>query len=163
LPAKLNQTSRQDDPMLTKTIMEAPMRRITVGWTLALAIAFAVPTLAKISAVEAKAAKSDDTAAADKSLSKEEQAKLKEHNKLRSEIMKVKYPAPKADVVSHIKGVKADDKKWFEETLADKTYNSADEVMTALGWETTAAAEKTTTTKTEKTTKTTTKAEKAPK
>ena len=46
----------------------------------------------------------------------------------------MKYPASKADVVAHVKGVKADDKKWFSETLPDKTYQSADDVYTALGW-----------------------------
>ena len=63
-----------------------------------------------------------------------------EHNKLRSEIKKVKYPAEKAAIVSHVKGIKADDKKWFSDTLPDKTYNSADDVFSALGWETTPAA-----------------------
>ena len=112
------------------------MRRISVGLTLALAIAFAIPTVASISTAMAKTAKSDDSAA----VSKEDQAKLKEHNKLRSEIMKVKYPAAKSEVVAHVKGIKADDKKWFEETLPDKTYSTADDVMSALGWE--AAPEK---------------------
>jgi hypothetical protein len=115
------------------------MRRISIGLTLALAIAFAVPTVARISTAMAKtAAKGEDSA----SMSKEDQAKLKEHNKLRAEIMKVKYPAAKSEVVSHVKGVKADDKKWFEETLPDKTYSSADDVMSALGWETAPATEK---------------------
>ena len=74
-------------------------------------------------------------------MSKEDQAKLKEHNKLRTEITKQKYPASKAEVVAHVKGIKADDKKWFEETLPDRTYGSSDEVMSALGWETAASAE----------------------
>jgi len=39
-----------------------------------------------------------------------------------------------------VKGIKADDKKWFEQTLPDKTYTSADEVFSALGWETTPAS-----------------------
>src|SRR3954469_15695478 len=115
------------------------MRRISIGLSLALAIAFAIPTVARISTAMAKAAaKGEDSAA---TMSKDDQAKLKEHNKLRSEIMKVKYPAAKAEVVSHVKGIKADDKKWFEETLPDKTYSSADEVMSALGWETAASAD----------------------
>jgi hypothetical protein len=130
------------------------MRKLSIGWTLALAISFAIPTLAGLSAAHAKAVKSDDSSDSDKSMSKEDQAKLKEHNKLRSEITKVKYPASKAEVVAHVKGVKADDKKWFEETLPDKTFASSDEVMTALGWETGATAEKTTTTKTSKVSKT---------
>ena len=116
------------------------MRRSSVGWMLAVAVAFAfaIPTLSLISSAEAKSAKSSDESSAgggENSLSKEEQAKLKEHNKLRAEIMKVKYPASKDQVVSHIKGIKADDKKWVEETLPDKTFKNADDVMKALGWE----------------------------
>lgn len=114
------------------------MRNILGGWTLALAVAVALPGVGALSAPTATAA----GAASDKTLSKEEQQKLKEHNKLRAEINKQKYPASKADVVSHIKGVKPDDKKWVEETLADKTYNSADEVATALGWEVMPAPDK---------------------
>jgi len=67
-------------------------------------------------------------------MSKEDQQKLAEHNKLRMEIKKVKYPASKTTIVAHVKGIKADDKKWFTETLPDKTYESADDVYTALGW-----------------------------
>ena len=52
----------------------------------------------------------------------------------------MKYPAAKTDIVSKVKGVKADDKKWFADTLPDKTYTSADEVFSALGWESTPAA-----------------------
>ena len=72
-------------------------------------------------------------------MSKEDQQKVAEHNKLRIEIKKVKYPAAKATIVAHVKGIKADDKKWFSETLPDKTYGSADDVFTALGWEATPA------------------------
>ena len=108
--------------------------RESKGWkTVALAVAFAIPTLATISVATAETDKTEQSAAA---ISKEDQAKLKEHNKLRAAIMKVKYPAAKADVVSHVKGIKADDKKWFEETLPDRTYASSNEVMSALGWET---------------------------
>jgi len=118
------------------------MRRHTVGWTLLLAVALAIPTIAASPALagKPKAAKSDDAqGAAASDLSKEDQEKLREHNKLRNEIKKIKYPAAKADVVSHVKGIKADDKKWFEETLPDKTYSSADDVYSALGWETSTA------------------------
>lgn len=120
------------------------MRRLNGGWTtLMLAMALAVPSIAGMNTAQAAKAKAEATAGAatggTANLSKEEQDKLKEHNKLRAEIKKVKYPAAKGDVVSHIKGVKADDKKWVESTLADKTYNSADEVYSALGWETTPA------------------------
>ena len=101
-----------------------------------LALALAAPSFLATRAAVAKtaAASSDDTSAA--GMSKEDQDKLKEHNKLRTEIKKVKYPAAKATIVSHVKGLKADDKKWFDQTLPDKTYTSADEVFSALGWET---------------------------
>jgi len=69
-------------------------------------------------------------------MSKDDADKVKEHNKLRSQIGKLKYPAAKADIVAHVKGMKADDKKWFTETLPDKTYSSADDVYQALGWPT---------------------------
>ena len=65
-----------------------------------------------------------------------DQEKLKEHNKLRMEIKKVHYPAAKTTIVAHVKGIKADDKKWFDQTLPDKTYTSADDVYSALGWST---------------------------
>ena len=91
----------------------------------------------------AKSAKSDEAAPSSAgSMSKDEQQKLNEHNKLRTEIKKVKYPAAKADIVSHVKGLKADDKKWFTDTLPDKTYGSADDVFSALGWETAPASAK---------------------
>ena len=115
------------------------MRRHTVGWTLLLAVALAIPTIAASPAIagKPKAAKSDDAQGASASdLSKEDQEKLREHNKLRAEIKKVKYPAPKSEIVAKVKGLKPDDKKWFEQTLPDRTYNSADEVYNALGWET---------------------------
>jgi hypothetical protein len=108
------------------------MKKLSLGWmTLALAIGFAVPTLTRASVASAK----DTTADEGSKMSKEDAAKLKEHNKLRTEITKVKYPATKTEVVSHVKGIKADDKKWFEETLPEKTYESANDVMSALGWE----------------------------
>jgi hypothetical protein len=120
------------------------MHKRFVGWmTLGSALAFGLAlslSMMAAPAASAKSAKSADEASSDSSaeLSKEDQAKLKEHNKLRNEITKQKYPASKADVVAHVKGIKADDKKWFEETLPDRTYGSSDEVMSALGWETTA-------------------------
>jgi hypothetical protein len=120
------------------------MRKLTVGSMLAFTFALALPLLSSSTDAQAKAAKTgdDSTMGSDKSMSKEDQAKLKEHNKLRAEITKVKYPATKNEVVTHVKGIKADDKKWFEETLPDKTFNSSDDVMTALGWETAPAADK---------------------
>ena len=42
--------------------------------------------------------------------------------------------------MSHVKGIKPDDKKWFDQTLPDKTYTSSDEVFSALGWEAAAPA-----------------------
>jgi hypothetical protein len=123
------------------------MRRSMSGWTFVLAVALAVPTLAGSATAFAKTKTtktSDDTSTTTTTtttsgMSKEDQEKLKEHNKLRSEVKKVKYPASKADVVAHVKGLKADDKKWFDQTLPDKTYSSADDVFSALGWETTPA------------------------
>ncbi|HET6149992.1 MAG TPA: DUF2795 domain-containing protein [Polyangia bacterium] len=113
------------------------MKKTSLGWmTLALAIGFAVPALSKVSVANAK-----ETSADESKSSKEDAAKLKEHNKLRAEITRVKYPASKTEVVSHVKGIKADDKKWFEETLPEKTYESANDVMTALGWEATPPSE----------------------
>ncbi len=123
------------------------MKRRFIGWmTLGSAFAFGLAlslSLLGAPSAMAKSAKSSDEAGSDSSagLSKEDQAKLKEHNKLRSEITKQKYPASKAEVVAHVKGIKADDKKWFEDTLPDRTYSSADEVMSALGWETAASAD----------------------
>jgi hypothetical protein len=121
------------------------MQKRFIGWmTLGSAFAFGLALSLSLLAApiaSAKSAKSADEAGSDPSagMSKEDQAKLKEHNKLRAEITKQKYPASKADVVAHVKGVKADDKKWFEETLPDRTYGSSDEVMSALGWEATSA------------------------
>jgi ABC-type Fe3+-citrate transport system substrate-binding protein len=111
------------------------------GWVLALALGIAAPSVPGVVHAASKktsAASSDSSEAAAPAagLSKEDQEKLKEHNKLRAEIKKVKYPASKADVVAHVKGIKPDDKKWFSDTLPEKTYSSADEVFSALGWET---------------------------
>ena len=121
------------------------MQKRSKGWialtsALAFGAALSVSMLVAVPSATAKTVKStDDSSDSTAGMSKEDQAKLKEHNKLRNEIMKVKYPASKGDVVSHVKGIKADDKKWFEETLPDRTYSSSDEVMSALGWETAAA------------------------
>jgi hypothetical protein len=105
-----------------------------------LALALAVPSFVAVRSAAAKTAASSDDSAGGAATSKEDQEKLKEHNKLRAEIKKVKYPAAKATIVSHVKGIKADDKKWFDQTLPDKTYTSPDEVFSALGWETAAPA-----------------------
>ena len=116
----------------------------TIGWTFALAFGLAAPTLSTAFAKSSKAktVSSEDSAPDTSGLSKDEQEKLKEHNKLRAEIKKVKYPATKADIVAHVKGIKADDKKWFADTLPEKTYTSADDVYQALGWPETPPAAK---------------------
>ena len=113
------------------------MRKLNMGWMMGLALALAVPSFSNAFAASSKTAAGSDDAP---SMSKEDQAKVAEHNKLRMEIKKVKYPAAKASIVAHVKGIKADDKKWFSETLPDKTYGSADDVFSALGWEATPAS-----------------------
>jgi hypothetical protein len=116
------------------------MRKLNMGWMMALALGLAVPSFSNaLAATKSKAAKTDEGAPSTASMSKDDQAKLAEHNKLRTEIKKVKYPATKADLVAHVKGIKADDKKWFSETLPDKTFATPDDVFNALGWETTPA------------------------
>ena len=127
------------------------MRRHSMSWTtLALATAFAIPTLFTISAATATTAttatttdRSDKKAGeSDDAVSKADQAKLKEHNKLRAEITRMKYPAAKSEVVAHLRGIKADDKKWFADALPDRVFGSADDVMSALGWQTSPPIEK---------------------
>ena len=116
------------------------MRNVVLGLTLGLVTALAMPAIAAPKATRApKTVKAEGDA--ETALGKEERLKLREHMRLREHIVKhVTYPATKQELVSACKGMhemKTDDKKWFEETLADKTYNSADEVMKALGWEVT--------------------------
>jgi hypothetical protein len=120
------------------------MRKLNTGWIMALALGLAIPSFSTaFAAKSSKSAKGEETAASSAgSMSKDEQQKVNEHNKLRNEIKKVKYPAAKADIISHVKGLKADDKKWFADTLPDKTYGSADDVFSALGWETAPASAK---------------------
>lgn len=46
------------------------------------------------------------------------------------------YPATKGELVEEcdsLSDFSSEDKKWFEQHLEDKTYNSAAEVMEALG------------------------------
>ena len=114
------------------------MRKLNIGWVFGLAMGLAIPSVSAAYAAGSKAVKSEEASTA--GMSKDEAERVKEHNKLRAEIKKVKYPAAKGDIVSKVKGVKADDKKWFSDTLPDKTYASADDVFSALGWETTPAA-----------------------
>jgi len=110
-------------------------------WGVGLAglLAFAVATPAVAGKRPARSTESAEATGDTQNLSKEDQAKLREHIKLRNRIMKgVKYPASKEDIVrasnKSWSDIKADDKKWFQETLPDKTFNSSDEVMKALGW-----------------------------
>lgn len=46
------------------------------------------------------------------------------------------YPASKDELVetcNNLSDFSDEDKRWFEENLPDRTYNSAEEVMQALG------------------------------
>jgi hypothetical protein len=118
------------------------MRKLNMGLMVAVAMGLAVPSFSNAFAAgtkSSKSAKTDEASGSAAPMSKDEAQRVAEHNKLRAEIKKVKYPAPKATIVSHVKGIKADDKKWFSDTLPDKTYESADDVFSALGWETTPA------------------------
>ncbi len=106
--------------------------------TLALIMAVAAPVLLP----QAAHAKDKTAAATEKvpaGLSKEEAKKWREHMLVKTHLTKhVKYPATRAELLNTCKGmreVKASDKKWVEETLPEKTYNSAEEVEEALGWE----------------------------
>jgi type II secretory pathway pseudopilin PulG len=119
-------------------------------YKLALVLIATVATALAVPAVSAaKSTRKDTTASADNSdvaapLDKAAQQKLKEHLRMRSHIAKgVKYPATKESIVTAFKGfkdVKPDDRKWFEETLPTRTYETSDDVMKALGWEVTPPA-----------------------
>src|SRR5689334_21934003 len=114
------------------------MRIAILGFTLGLVAAVAMPVIAAPKAARpSKAAKVE--APVDSTLTAAEQQKLREHLRLREHIVKgVKYPATKHELVNackNLRGVSADDKKWFEETLTDKTYDSSGEVVKTLGWE----------------------------
>lgn len=126
------------------------MSKLIVGLTVAIAIAFTLPgsIWAKPAAgSKDRAAVGDKVDRAEKSESaaapsdKEAQQKLKEHLRLRSHIVKnVKYPATKEAVVISFKTareIKLDDKKWVEETLPSRIYDSSDDVIKALGWDVT--------------------------
>jgi hypothetical protein len=128
------------------------MSKFMLGTILTVAFAFSQP------AVGAPKAAKDRTATADKAqaqsaapLDKEAQQKLKEHMKMRNHVKAMKYPATKEELVTAFKGfkdVKADDRKWFEETLPSKTFTNAEDVMKSLGWEVTPEEGTTTTTTT---------------
>ena len=116
------------------------MSKLVLGLMLSAAFFFTVPAVAA-----AKTARKEQAATADKAetaaapLDKDAQQKLKDHLRMRDHIVKsVKYPATKESLVTTFKGlrdVKPGDRKWFEETLPSKTYQTPDEVMKALGWE----------------------------
>jgi hypothetical protein len=115
------------------------MYKMVIGLVAAIATIVVAPTFSV-----AKSARKEQVATAEKStaaapLDKEAQQKLKEHLRMREHIAKgVKYPATKESLVVAFKGfrdVKPDDKKWFDETLPSRTYETSDDVMKALGWE----------------------------
>jgi hypothetical protein len=120
------------------------MSKLGLGLIFAVATAFMMPASsgAKSPPSGSKAAagdKAEKTESASPPLDKDAQQKLKEHLRLRNHIVKnVKYPATKESLLSSFKtprDIKADDKKWLEETLPTRTYDSSDEVVKALGWE----------------------------
>jgi hypothetical protein len=130
------------------------MSKLTLGTILTVAFAFSAPAIgAPKLAAKDRAASADKTekAQAAAPLDKEAQQKLREHMKMRNHVKSAKYPATKEELVTAFKGfkdVKADDRKWFEETLPAKTYDNPEQVMTALGWEVTPEETTTTTTTT---------------
>jgi len=107
------------------------MSKLALGLILSVATAFTLPAMT--------AAKTAETQATAAPLDKEAQQKLKDHQRMRDHIVKsVKYPVTKDGLVRAFKGlrdIKPDDRKWFEETLPSKTYETPDDVMKALGWE----------------------------
>ena len=120
------------------------MSKFVLGLMVSVATAFAMP-----GALSARTASSDTKAEAATTESaagpadKDAQQKLKEHLRLRNHIVKkVKYPATKESLVASFKNardIKTDDKKWVEETLSERTYETSDDVVKALGWEVTPA------------------------
>lgn len=117
------------------------MSKLTLGFVVSVATALAMPGAlsAKTASTDTKAESASASASASSGDDKEAQQKLKEHLRLRNHIVKkVKYPATKESVVSSFKNardIKTDDKKWVEETLATRTYETSDDVIKALGWE----------------------------
>jgi hypothetical protein len=117
------------------------MSKLIIGLTIALAIATAPGTSsAKSAATKAEKVEKSEAAAAPAAPSdKDAEQKLKEHLRLRNHIVKnVKYPATKEALVAsfkNAKAIKADDKKWVEETLPSRIYDTSDDVIKALGWE----------------------------
>jgi len=116
------------------------MSKLALGLIVSAAAFFTLPAV-----TTAKTARKERPATADKAettavpLDKEAQQRLKDHLRMRDHIAKsVKYPATKDSLVRTFNGlhdIKPDDRKWFEATLPSKTYETPDEVMTALGWQ----------------------------
>jgi hypothetical protein len=113
------------------------MSKLMLAMFLTVAVGFSTTAIgAPRAAAKASADKAEKAQAAP--LDKDAQAKLKEHMKMRNHVKGVKYPATKEELVTAFKGfkdIKADDRKWFEETLPNKSFDNPDEVMKALGWE----------------------------
>ena len=120
------------------------MSKFVLGLMVSMATALAMP--AALSARTASSSDKTEAAATESAAGpadKDAQQKLKEHLRLRNHIVKkVKYPATKESLVASFKNardIKADDKKWVEETLSERTYETSDDVVKALGWEVTPA------------------------
>jgi len=115
------------------------MSKLALGLILAVVGVTALPVASSAKTSRQTTEKADTAEKAQPALSKEEQQKLREHVKMRNHVLKgVKYPATKDELVTQFrsfKDIKADDRKWFEETLPNKTYDSPEDVMKALGWE----------------------------
>jgi hypothetical protein len=122
------------------------MSKLALGLILSVATALAPPAVSAAKSAKEQSASADKPAAA-APLDKEAQQKLKDHLQMRDHIVKnVKYPATKESLVTTFKGlrdIKPGDRKWFEETLPSKTYQTSEEVMLALGWEVTPAGKTT--------------------
>ena len=120
------------------------MSKFALGLIVSVTTALAMPAAlsARTASPDTKA-EAASTESASGPADKDAQQKLKEHLRLRNHIVKkVKYPATKESVVASLKSardVKADDKKWVEETLSERTYDTSDDVVKALGWEVTPA------------------------
>ena len=109
------------------------MRKLNIGWVFGLAMGLAIPSFSAAYAA-GKTVKSEEASTA--GMSKDEAERVKEHNKLRAEIKKVKYPAAKGDDRVEGEGRQGrTTRSGSRDTLPDKTYASADDVYQRLGWE----------------------------
>jgi hypothetical protein len=67
---------------------------------------------------------------------KGEVKKLDKDNMVKHIKEHIEYPSAKAELVkacNNMSDIAEDDRAWFSKNLPDGTYNSADEVMNALG------------------------------